>query len=298
MGESKGTILIVDDEQVNLLSLVKILEDKYDLKLAKNGEQAIAIAQKTLPDLILLDVMMPGMDGFEVISKIKTIDEIAHIPIIFITGLNSAENEEKGFLLGAVDYVTKPFKPIVVKARIGTHMRIIRQLQLNEKMGMQDGLTEIANRRYFDIQLSREWNRAIREKIPISFLAMDIDEFKKYNDTYGHLQGDTMLKAVAKTIERAAKRSSDFTARIGGEEFGLLLPNTAKEGAVVVAEQIRLLVEEMQVPCTTGEITKATLSIGVTCSIPKENELFIDFIEHADKNLYAAKAQGRNRVVS
>lgn len=298
MGDVNGTILIVDDEQINLLALMNILKDDYDLKLAKNGEQAISLARKTLPDLILLDVMMPDMDGFEVISKIKKMDETAHIPIIFITGLDSAEDEEKGFLLGAVDYVIKPFKPIVVKARIGTHMRIVRQMQLNEKMGMQDGLTGIANRRYFDMQFAREWNRAIRERIPISFLMMDIDRFKIYNDTYGHLQGDAMIKVVAKAIEHAAKRSADFAARIGGEEFGLILPNTNKDGAIEVAEQIRMKVEALQVPCSTGEITTTTLSIGLSSVVPAENDLCADFINKADKNLYEAKQQGRNRVVS
>lgn len=268
------------------------------MKLAKNGEQAIEIAKKTLPDLILLDVVMPDMDGFEVISRMKEIEEIAHIPIIFITGLDSPESEEKGFLLGAVDYVTKPFMPVVVKARISTHMRIVRQLQINERMGMQDALTDIANRRFFDIQFAREWSRAHRDRTPISFLLFDIDNFKSYNDTYGHLQGDGMIKAIAQVIECAARRAVDFPARIGGEEFGLILPGTNLEGALEIAERIRASVEAVRIPTPTGEITQSTVSIGVVCTIPEDNDTYKDFMDRADKNLYQAKAQGRNRVVS
>jgi diguanylate cyclase (GGDEF)-like protein len=230
---------------------------------------------------------MPDMSGFDVLSMLKETDNTNAIPVICITGLDSVENEEKGFILGAVDYITKPFHQSVVKARIATHLRIVEQMRIIEKLGLIDALTGIPNRRSFDSRLATEWSRAVREKSSLSMLIIDIDHFKNFNDSHGHQQGDIVLKRVAEIIKSTLKRPADFFARWGGEEFVALLPNTSSAGALKFAEAIR---ENIQ------NNSNVTASIGNSSIIPTPNDAIKDFIEHADKALYVAKASGRNRV--
>ncbi|MDR0330778.1 MAG: diguanylate cyclase, partial [Chitinispirillales bacterium] len=233
----KNSILIVDDEKTNLMILTRILGEKYNIFAAKDGAYAIKKAAELKPDLIMLDIVMPGMSGYEVLAALKKQDATREIPVIFITGLTSAEEEEKALSLSAVDYINKPFRPNIVMLRVRNQIRNINQIRTIERLSMIDQLTEIANRRSFDNRLNQEWRRAIREKTPISLLMLDIDKFKTYNDTYGHLQGDIILRAVAKEIERSLKRPADFAARWGGEEFAALLGNTDAPGALKVAER-------------------------------------------------------------
>ena len=294
----KDTILIVDDERANLLALNGILSQEYAVTLAKSGEQAIALAVEHKPDLILLDVLMPVMDGFEVMKALKASEETASTPVIFVTGLDSEADEEKGFQLGAVDYITKPFRPAIVKVRVATHMKIIRHIRMNEKLGLVDALTDIPNRRSFNDRLSLEWKRAERDKTSLSLLAFDLDKFKMYNDRYGHPQGDELLKVVAKILAAAARRPSDLAARLGGEEFMLLLPATSLEAALHVAEQIREAVEGTVVPTASGEPTSATVSIGAASVTPEPGQLSETLVARADENLYKAKNSGRNKVVA
>jgi diguanylate cyclase (GGDEF)-like protein len=290
------SILAVDDERANLTVLNRILSPDYSIYTAKSGPQALQLIAGNKPDLILLDIIMPGMDGFEVLAKLKENEDAKRIPVICITGLDSEDDEEKGFHLGAVDYIKKPFKNAIVKARVFTHLEIVRQMRIIERLGLTDPLTDIPNRRSFDDRITMEWRRAIREKRPISFLMMDIDKFKDYNDTYGHLQGDTLLKAVAGVFVVQAKRPADLPVRLGGEEFGLLLPETSLESALVIAEAIRADIEALRIPTADGgEITTTTISIGVVSAIPEENNSIKDFIIRADENLYVAKASGRNK---
>jgi diguanylate cyclase (GGDEF)-like protein len=211
--------------------------------------------------------------------------------------LDSENNEEKGFILGAVDYIKKPFKSTIVKIRVNTHIKIMQQMRAIEKLGFTDPLTDIANRRCFDERINMEWRRAIREKKPISFLMMDIDQFKNYNDTYGHPQGDELLKMVAKIFTIKTKRPADLPARLGGEEFGILLPDTDYEAAFLIAESVRADVASLRLPTADArEMTTITISIGVATALPVKNDMAKDFISQADENLYAAKATGRNRV--
>jgi len=269
----------------------------YNLLISRNGTRAIELAKEHKPDLILLDVLMPDMTGFEVITELKNCKDTINIPVIFITGLTSTEDEEKGFILGAVDYITKPFKRAIVKARVNTHIRIIDQMRMIESIGLLDPLTKVSNRRGFENRLDVEWHRAIREKTPISILMMDIDKFKNYNDTYGHQQGDVALRAFAKAASEALLRSIDFIARWGGEEFIILLPGSDIDGVINVAERVRKNVEATILTTDKGVETRITVSIGVNLIIPGTNDSTEDFIKVADQALYQAKETGRNRYV-
>ena len=292
----KNSVLIVDDSQFNITSLSSILSSKYIIYIAKDGREAIETAKRFLPDVILLDIMMHGMDGFEVIAALKINAATREIPVIFITGLDSSENEEKGLSLNAADYITKPFNPAVVELRVRNQMRIVNQIRTIKRLLMFDPLTEIPNRHSFNDRLSVEWGRALREKTPIGILMMDLDKFKLYNDTYGHMQGDILLQHAAKTFEQSVKRTTDFIARWGGEEFAALLPNTCKEGILKVAEEIRANIERMTVLTSGGALTGTTISIGANCIVPEPDSSTDVFITQADIALYSAKNQGRNRV--
>ena len=291
------TILITDDEKMNVDVLGGILSPMYNLLVSRNGTRAIELAKQHKPDLILLDVLMPDMTGFEVIAELKNCKDTINIPVIFITGLTSAEDEEKGFVLGAVDYILKPFKRAIVKARVNTHIRIVDQMRMIESITLIDPLTRISNRRGFENRFDVEWNRALREKESISILMMDIDKFKTYNDTYGHQQGDVALKTFADVTTRTPKRAIDFVARWGGEEFIMLLPSTDLEGAAEVAEKVRSNVEAAVLPIDDGTETRITVSIGVNSIIPTKEDSMEEFLKKADQALYKAKETGRNKYV-
>ena len=296
-GEQKNTLLLVDDEKSNLKLLTHILGQEYTIYTATNGTNAIEKANEYIPDLILLDILMPEMDGYETLSQLKNCAKTQKIPVIFITGLSSNEDEEKGLSLDAADYISKPFSNRIVKLRVRNQIQIVNQLRTIERLSMIDQLTNIPNRRNFDERLRVEWNRAIREQTPISILMLDIDKFKDYNDTYGHPQGDVALQAVAKILSYSSQRSSDFVARWGGEEFAILLPNTPLVSAMDVAERIRANIENEEIPCAGNSTAKVTASIGVNTQIPVRGNSAGAFLSAADKALYAAKAAGRNKVI-
>ena len=293
---NKYSVLIVDDENTNILALTHILKNEYIVYAAKNGQKGIEAAEKYLPDVILLDIIMPEMDGHAVISALKNAEKTRNIPVVFITGLSNTDNEEKGLTLGAADYISKPFSPAIVKLRVKNQVKMLNQLRMIELLSMLDQLTSIPNRRGFDNRLDMEWIRAIRENTFISFLILDIDKFKVYNDTYGHQQGDRVLQAVSKTITQSLNRPGDYAARWGGEEFVVLLPNTDMDGALAIAEKIRMNIGNVLIPCADGTETRVTVSIGVNSKMPLRFPSREEFIAEADKALYRAKETGRNRV--
>jgi diguanylate cyclase (GGDEF)-like protein len=296
-GERKNILLIVDDEEMNLKMLTHILGPYYTIYTADSGANALTQAREYMPDLVLLDILMPEMDGYETLAELRKNEKTQSIPVVFITGLDSIEDEEKGLSHNAVDYISKPFSAAIVKLRIRNQIQIINQFRTINHLSMFDQMTNIPNRRSFDGRLRVEWNRAVREHMPISLLMIDVDKFKNYNDTYGHQQGDIVLQTVAKIFSQAAKRSGDIAARWGGEEFVVLLPNTMMPGALDIAERIRADVEAVIIPCTDGSTTKVTVSIGVNTQTPVHGNSIDVFISNADKALYEAKARGRNRVV-
>jgi len=296
--EKLAKVLIVDDEKINLDVLIGLLKPYYRTVAAKSGEQAFKRLEiPPLPDLILMDIMMPGLDGYEVCRKLKEKNTTRDIPVIFITGKNDEQDEAKGFQAGAVDYITKPFSPLIALARVKTHIELKRRGDMLERLAGLDGLTGIPNRRNFDQFLDAEWKRSIRYNHIISLIIMDIDFFKLYNDHYGHTEGDECLKKVAKIISKSMIRSTDLSARYGGEEFACVLPETDYEGAITTASRIMKSIQDMGIPHEKSQIAASvTVSIGVASMRPQHNENALDLIEMADKALYKAKGNGRNQI--
>ncbi len=292
------TILIVDDEKQNRTLLTELLQDSYNIVLAKNGTQALEKTQSRAPDLILLDVLMPEMDGHAVIRALKANDNTRHIPVIFISALNSAGDEELGLELGAVDYIAKPFHPPIVRVRIRNHLQAVHQRLLLEQLAMIDSLTEIPNRRRFAEVYEREWRRCMRNNTPLSLIVVDVDHFKLYNDTYGHAAGDLLLKRVAAAIQGSLKRPADFVARYGGEEFVVILPEIEAENGKQIAEKIRFEVEAQKIPFPDSAVAAwLTVSLGGATHTPVHAELDAALFVQADHCLYAAKHGGRNQVI-
>lgn len=295
--QHKGRILIVDDERINRQVLVSLLDD-YECILAKDGEQALSRAlSDTPPDLILLDVVMPKLDGYEVCRRLKKDTRSKDIPVIFITVKGKVEEETSGLELGAVDYIGKPFNPAIVKARVANHIELKRQRDLLTRLNNTDALTEIANRRRFDEYLAKIWKLAWRTQSTISLMVIDIDYFKLFNDRYGHVSGDDCLTQVARVLERCADRDSDLVARYGGEEFAVVLPSTDRQGVQRVAEQMLEVVMALSIPHEDSEVADVvTISIGCASAEVSADMSVETLFDQADRALYQAKANGRNRI--
>lgn len=290
-------VLIVDDEKFNRQLLSDLLLEEYDVSLAKDGEQALLCARNVEPDLILLDVVMPGMDGYEVLRQLRTDERTAGIPVIFVTGMSDEADETRGLAMGAVDYVLKPFRSAVVRARVRNHMNYVWQRKQLERDAFVDALTRIPNRRKFDQILDAEWKRACRLGKPLSLAMVDVDYFKPYNDAYGHGAGDTVLRRIAEEMRAALNRSCEFVARYGGEEFALLLPEVSRKEAMHAAERVRAVVETLKLPHGQSDISPVvTISVGGITMLPSLDTSTETMLELADKQLYLAKRSGRNRT--
>ncbi|MCP4755935.1 MAG: PleD family two-component system response regulator [Proteobacteria bacterium] len=296
--DKESSILIVDDNPENLKvigNIVKAIVPR--IVFANSGEQAFDFLEKAQPDLILLDIMMPVMDGYEVCRRLKTDIRTSNIPVIFLTALDADTDETTGLELGAVDYITKPIKADILKARLKTHLRLKHKTDLLESLALIDGLTDIPNRRRFDELLQTEWQRAIRESTGLSLILIDIDFFKKYNDLYGHAGGDECLRSVAQALKRTTKRPADCVARYGGEEFAGILPATENREAAAIAEKMRDNVAALNIIHEQNDGNgRVTISLGVATIRPQRNSDPLTLIELADGFLYRAKEQGRNRV--
>lgn len=309
----ENCILIVDDQIVSQLFLQKMLsKNGYQVITALNAKIALNIINDTLPSLILLDIMMPEMNGYELCAHLKNNQKTNNIPIIFLTSLDEIEDKIKAFEVGGVDYITKPYQEQEVIVRIETHLKIKRlqeqlkyQNELLQKANEQlkklciiDELTQIINRRGFEQTFYQEWRRMAREKQYLSLIICDIDYFKLYNDKYGHQQGDKCLKKVAQTINNCARRPADLVARYGGEEFVIVLPNTPSEGAIHVAELILIKIIQLEIPHEASKISQyVTLSLGISSMIPRIDYRHENLLKSADQALYEAKNQGRNRLI-
>lgn len=293
--EDRPRVLIVDDERININLLNALLKADYKIMVATDGEQAIKAAATGKPELILLDIVMPGIDGYEVCRRLKSMAATQTIPIIFITAMGDVENETMGFALGAVDYISKPFNSAVVKARVGVHMKLKRNGDMLENLASMDTLTEVPNRRAFDQTRAQEWARSLRDGLPLSFAMIDVDMFKQYNDNYGHGAGDECLVRIARALNSCVQRPGDFLARYGGEEFAAILVNTQPDGAQRMAENFHAAVAALQIPhAFSTAAPHVSISIGIATAIPGPQLSQEGLSEAADKMLYLAKASGRN----
>ncbi len=296
MNSERPKILIIDDDRRYLKSLEALLSAHYEVIADSESLNTLGIAMNQHPYLILLDLNMENIDGYQVIRELKQNLETADIPVIVVTGSHESEDETLCLRIGAVDYITKPYNPEIVKARVHTHVELKRQKELLKTLSYQDGLTGIANRRHFDDTLIREHRRCWRAAMPLSTLMIDIDFFKKYNDIYGHLTGDDCLKLVARTMQEQLNRSGDLLARYGGEEFVCVLPDTDLEGARMIAEKLRSAVIDQKIPHEAGIDGLVTISIGAVACLPTEGIDSRKLLMLADNCLYRAKVSGRNRV--
>jgi diguanylate cyclase (GGDEF)-like protein len=295
--QQQQTVLVIDDDPI----VVDILETVFDGDLrivtASSGPEGIDKACAEKPDLILLDVRMPDIDGYDTCRQLKSMAETADIPLVFLTARIETDDEFKGLELGAIDYIAKPIIPQIVRVRIQNHLLMKRQRDQLANMSMIDGLTGIANRRRFDDHMDQELRRAVRTKQPFSLLLMDIDDFKAYNDTYGHARGDDCLRTVAQAIGGHLRRPTDLVARYGGEEFAVVLPDTPLEHAYGLAEKIRLGIVALNIPHAKARAAShVTVSVGAATSTSETPLTKPQLIEAADAQLYASKRAGRNRV--
>lgn len=309
---TKPSILVVDSTPDNIDALKEVLKRDYTVRPALDGATALKIASADpKPDLILLDIMTPVMDGYEVIRRLQADGNTREIPVIFVTTATDIESELKGFELGAVDYITKPFSPAIVRARISTHLELNdarkklqkqnRELKaktdLLERVVHLDSLTNISNRRHFDKMLEIEWGRGLRNKTPLSIIVADIDYFKGFNDCYGHIEGDHCLCSVAQRLSSLLQRPADMVARYGGEEFVAILPVTDMKGAALLAENWRAGVEELRIPHAISSVADhVTISVGHATLVPSRKLVPYYLVGVADEMMYHAKESGRNII--
>ncbi len=300
----KEKILLVDDEEINLDILEAILEDYYIVLRADNGEDAISLAKEAKPDLILLDISMPDMSGYEVCIQLKIDPDTEKIPIIFLTAKTDEDSIEKAYDVGGVDYINKPVKVKELLARVRTQLQIqmmIKKLKQSEEemrvLATIDSMTGVFNRRYFSEISERILALSRREASTISIIMFDLDKFKTINDTYGHKVGDRVIISFTNLLKKYF-RSSDIIARFGGEEFIVLLPNTDIDGATIVAEKVRKSVEDMEIVLDNSKVIKITVSSGVTQVNIECDNAIEQAIQNADIALYEAKNSGRNRVIT
>lgn len=291
MIEDKQTILIVDDTETNIDILVDLLS-AYDVAVATDGQSALEIASEDSPDLILLDIMMPKMDGYEVCQKLKSKDTTKNIPIIFITAKTDEDSIEKAYEVGGIDYVAKPFKPRELLARVKTHLELKCLIEHLEFTGSYDDMTKIYNRRKFFELATQMFNK---HKDDLYAVVIDIDKFKDINDTHGHSVGDEVIKLVTKTIKEYIPKEAIF-GRIGGEEFALVCHTKSKDEVLNRIESIRKTIEKLEIQTDTGDIIKCTISEGVSKANANTDTLDI-LLREADSALYEAKGSGRNKVI-
>lgn len=295
---AKPRVLVVDDIPDNVEVLGEALINDYEVQFANSGAEALALVASDPPDLIFLDVMMPEMDGFEVCRRLKSAPVTHDIPVIFVTAKDTEDDEIFGLNLGAADYISKPFNPAIVRLRARTHITLKQQADMLASLAMVDALTHLPNRRRFDQQLQTEFLRAQREATPLSLLMIDIDFFKQYNDHYGHGGGDICLQKVAAAMAQVIQRPSDLLARLGGEEFVVILAQTDASGAALIAQRLCTAVEQQGLThANSGVAPVVTVSVGCATKLP--GNAISDagaLLASADAQLYRAKTSGRNRI--
>jgi diguanylate cyclase (GGDEF)-like protein len=296
-GDARGLVLVIDDETANIEILAAALEGECEVIFATSGAQGIELAASSRPDLILLDVLMPEMDGYAVIGHLKGKRATASIPVIFVTGRNDSDAEVYGLELGAADYISKPLSTQVVRVRVRNQLELKRARDELYRRAVTDGLTGLPNRRRFDEALLQEFQRLTRSGGWLSVVILDVDCFKLFNDHYGHILGDECLRRIGSVLREATMRAADLPARYGGEEFALILPDTDLAGAIRVAESVRQGIRRLEIDHLRSTVaSQVTASIGVGAAKCVAGETPLSILAQADMQLYAAKAAGRNRT--
>lgn len=294
----KSKILLIEDSRALCKVMQGFLGKEYKMQICATGEAGLETAKRWMPTLILLDIVLPGIDGFEVLSQLKKDIRTQDIPVIFITGIMAVEKEEMGLNMGAVDYIRKPLHHGIVRARVKTHVLLYNYRLRIEQIASLDGLTGIFNRHAFDERAKRLWKCSAGEQSLISVLILDVDFFKAYNDNYGHLAGDQALRLVAEVLRDITQGTVGLAARYGGEEFIVLLPWTGKKAAMHFAEEIRLRINNKKiVHAHSAAAPFLSVSIGGSTQRPDHHANWNDFVQAADQKLYAAKEAGRNKVM-
>lgn len=291
------TILIIDDSPVQAKFLSSILSPDYEVTIANTAKEGLKRAQTGDYSLILLDIIMPDMDGFELLRALEEEVVYQHTPVILITSLNDIQNEERGLTLGAVDYITKPFHPAIVRARVNTHIKLYQYRNQVAQAATIDPLTGVPNRRRYEWISARRWQDAIRLDHPFSICMFDIDRFKIYNDTFGHPAGDQVIQQVAQTAFAMLRRSTDFFARYGGEEFVAIILGGSGAGDFAYMQEVRQAIENLHIPHNPEAAPWVTISAGGVTVVPKVGDTYDTYLKIADAMLYDAKRLGRNQVV-
>lgn len=293
---SKDAILLIEDSKMQAKVLHDILKHTYDVTCVYTAAEAFQALSTHKYELILLDLILPDQDGFAVLQKIRGEAQTKDIPVIIITSITGDKSEERGLLLGAVDYIAKPFNPIIVMARIQVHIRLYKYAKQFEELTMVDQLTGIGNKRYLDASSVECWNRCVRQRTPMSICMFDIDKFKAYNDTYGHPEGDKVIVKIAEVLKKSFGRCTDIVARYGGEEFLVITTDGDAVKDFNYVCQVRKRVEELAIKHGDTDQPHVTVSAGGITVYPRREEQVAGFIRIADAMLYKSKANGRNRV--
>ncbi len=293
----KPRLLLVDDQAINIQVMHQIFGGQYQVFMATNGVQALKLCRSNPPDLVLLDIVMPDMDGLAVCRALKDDPLTRDIPVIFVTAHTDAAMETLGLELGAVDFISKPINPAVVRARVKTQITLKSQTDLMRKLIFLDGLTGVFNRRYFDQQLAIEMARSLRTRAPLTLIMLDVDFFKRYNDRYGHQAGDDCLRQIALTLKKSLRRPADLVARYGGEEFSCILPETGLNDAIALAQELLNIVRALDIPHDDSDAAAiVTVSLGVASHDGHCSGDAAALLALADAQLYCAKHAGRARV--
>lgn len=289
-------ILVVDDDPVTRQVVASFFEADHEVVPAGSAAAALEACRGLPPDLVLLDILMPDLDGLEVCRRLKGDPLTREIPVLFITSQDSPQEETEALLTGAVDFITKPLHAAVVRARVRTHLLLKAQSDFMRNLAFLDGLTEVANRRRLDEALAVEWRRCWRNGSPLALIIADLDQFKRYNDRYGHPAGDACLRAAARAMAGRLRRPMDLLARYGGEEFACLLPETGLEGVRWVARDLHQALRALRLPHEDSRLGFVTASFGVAALVPDASPDASGLVSLADRMLYAAKAAGRDQV--
>ncbi len=297
----KKTILVIDDEVINIDILLDLLDDRYDVIPALSASQALEILEKSSINLILLDIVMPNIDGYELCKRLKDAKNTKYIPVVFITANTTESSIEQAFEVGGVDYVTKPFKPKELLARVDTHLKmqeLINDLRKSQEelklLASIDPMTKLYNRRYFAEISKHVVSLSKREKTITTIIMIDIDKFKNINDTYGHEVGDKVIIYLSKKLKELT-RESDVVCRYGGEEFVILLPETSTEGATIIANKIREEIQSLYLIVEKNQKIKYTISLGIS-QVKIYDKNIESALRRSDDALYKAKNNGRNQV--